>query len=69
MAVNPGEDGVDAGCDEAEREEVAVGVRPLVRRVRELDDAALAQSPLVRHRFCKGKDHFGMMYACKSEML
>ena len=69
VAVDPGEDGVDAGRDETEREEVAVGVRPLVRRVRELDDAALARSPLVRHRFCKRRDHFGMTYACMSEML
>ena len=50
MTVDPGEDGVDAGRDEAEREEVAVRVGPLVRRVREPDDSALARSPLVRHR-------------------
>ena len=50
VTVDPGEDGVDAGRDEAEREEVAVRVGPLVWRVREPDDSALPGSPLVRNR-------------------
>jgi hypothetical protein len=50
VAVDPHEDGVEAGGDESQRKDVLARVRTFVRRVAEADGAAL-QAPLVRDRF------------------
>ena len=64
-AVDPGQDGVEAGRDEGDVEDVVVRVRPLVRGVAVGDDPG-PRPPLVGHRFYflrKGKksviDHSG----------
>ena len=51
MAVDPHEDSVEAGGDEAEGEDVPARVWTLVRRIPEADGPSFL-APLVGNRFC-----------------
>ena len=69
MAVDPDEHGVEARRDESEREDVPARVRTLVRRIPEVDRAAL-QAPLVGYGLWKrSRLVYGVVSFCPFEAI